>query len=256
EGSPAALRAVAELGSDPLDEVRVEARIARERLAERAPAGAEGDRHLDLTAVERGADAEVVGFLVGALGDPDREVRDRAWAALTLVDWDAVLGWVKETLRSGTEADAARAAHVAERLMLSQLATAVMERGARTALERRGPFESALASFGLEPQSLLSAVMEVETPWRPAATHLAWRVGGRGVVGSLRRLLDDPAGRVRAAVLEVLRDADDAEVRGMALELLASDPSRAVRRVAVSVAASAPGDVRASALALAADDPD
>src|SRR5581483_6289495 len=107
-----------------------------ERLAER-PRGVhvppERPDHLDLPAVERGADAEVVGFLVAALGDPDREVRDRAWAALTLVDWDAVLVWVKETLRSGTDEDAARAAHVAERLMLSQLAPAVMDRGARCA---------------------------------------------------------------------------------------------------------------------------
>jgi len=259
EGSPAALRAVAELIADPLDEVRVEARIARERLAER-PRGVhvppERPDHLDLTAVERGADAEVVGFLVAALGDPDREVRDRAWAALTLVDWDAVLVWVKETLRSGTDEDAARAAHVAERLMLSQLAPAVMDRGARTAPERRGPFEGALASFGLEPQSLLTAVMEVEKPWRAAAAHLAWRAGGRGVIAGLRRLLDDHSGRVRAAALVVLRDADHPEARGIALELLTSDPSPAVRKVAVSVAASAPGDVRAAALTRAVDDPD
>jgi HEAT repeat protein len=258
EGSPAALRALAELTSDPVEEVRVEARVARERLEERAarPSGAGGDDRLDLTAIERGADAEVVGFLVGALGDPDREVRERAWAALTLVDWDAVLVWVKETLRSGSDAEAARAAHVAERLMLSQVASAVIDRGARTAVDRRGPFESALASFGLEPQSLLTAVLEVETPWRPAAAHLAWRAGGRGVVTALRRLLDDHSGRVRAAVLEILRDAGHPEVRGIALELLASDPSRAVRQAAVSVAASAPAQVRTQALRLAVDDPD
>ncbi|MEW6058666.1 MAG: HEAT repeat domain-containing protein [Actinomycetota bacterium] len=259
EGRLASLRAIAGLGSDPLDDVRIEASMARERLEEAArhpSAGARPPEKLDLVAIERGTDSEAVGFLVGALLDPDREVRDRAWGALTLVDWDAVLGWVREALRIGSDEDAALAAHVAERLMLSQVAVAIMERGARVPQEGRGPFESALTSFGLEPPALAAAVLETDERWRAAAVRIAWMAGGRAVVPHLARFLEDPAGPVRRATLEVMDDAGDPAARRIALESLVTDPSSAVRLAAVKVLATAPWDFRATALERAVRDPD
>jgi len=259
EGGAVALRAIADLASDPLDEVRIDAGTARERLDDvvRGPtAVARWRETLDLVAIERGTDAEAVGFIVRALLDPDREVRDRAWAALTLVDWEAVLGWVRDALRAGSDDDATLAAHVAERLMLSQISLPIMERGARMAPEMRGQFESALGSFALEPQALATAVLEVDERWRGAAVEIAWRAGGRAVAAHLARFLEDPSGAVRSATLEVMHEAGDPNVRRTALDSLLTDPSSAVRLAAVRILATAPCDFRATALERAVRDPD
>jgi HEAT repeat protein len=259
EGEPASLRTIADLASDPLDEVRIEASAARERLADAATglnAAARWRDTLDVSAMERGTDSEAVRFIVRALLDPDREVRDRAWAALTLADWEAVLGWVREALSTGLDDDAALAAHVAERLMLSQVALLIMRRGARMPPGSWGPFESALESFALEPQALAATVLEEEGRWRAAAVKIAWRAGGRAVVPHLARFLEDPSGLTRSAALEVMNDAGERDARRIALESLLTDPSPAVRLVGVRILATAPRDLRAAALQRAVRDPD
>jgi HEAT repeat protein len=258
DGTMPSLRAVAALASDELEEVRLAAAAAHRRLDETGVSLEEQvvARTVDLIAVERSTEADVIGLLVGALRDPDRVVRDRAWAALTVADWQALLGWVREALRAGPAEDASLAAYVAERLMLSQVASAIMDRATRTPAEAGGPFESALASFGLEPRDLSGIVLDVEASRRDAAVWIAWRAGGRPVLEYLRALLEDPSGPVRRAALEVMHEAVDPGVHQVAVKALEEDPSTLVRAAAVRTLAGASREVRAAALERAGGDPD
>jgi HEAT repeat protein len=163
---------------------------------------------------------------------------------------------VREALPVGSDDDARLAAHVAERLMLSQVAAPIMDRAARMPAETRGPFEGALGSFGFDPRDLAGLVLDVDASRRDTAVWIAWRAGGRGVLPHLRSLFTDTSGPVRRAVLEVLEEAHDPEVHEVARNALQADPSTSVRLAAIRVLAGAPGGVRAAALEHAARDPD
>lgn len=256
DGSGPSLRLLAGLGPDPLEEVQLAVATARERLIQQGLGIAERAVTVDLAAVERSTEAEVVGLLVGALSDPDREVRDRAWAALTHVDWEVMLGWVRTRLRDGSDEEASLAAYVAERLMLSQVAAAILDRAARMPPEYRGPLESALSSFGLEGRDLAGTIAEIDVSCRDAAVTIIWRAGGRSVMPHLRPLLEDSSGAVRCAVLEVMDEAGEPETREVALAALEGDPSVTVRKAAVRALAGARGEVRTAALERSLADPD
>lgn len=253
-GARLGLRAVAALASDPLPEIRRAARSAGALLAEPAAAGPFERGTVDVSAPEHVTEREVTDALIRSLQDPDPVVRDRAWSALALSDWETLLDWVRESLRADDDQLAALAATVSERLMLSQVAASILERGARVPEDRAASFVGALASFDLEPAILTAMLSEVDIEARPRAVRMVLTVGGPGVLPHLRPLLLDAFGPVRRAVLQAL--AGLAEGETAALAALQTDPSPAVRSAAVRVLGDSDASRRLEALGRAIRDPD
>lgn len=258
EGSPPALGAVASLASDALEEVRLAAEAAAVLLAEAsrieltaAPAPGESEAW----APGPSAETQMIETLARVLQDPSQSVRDRAWAALAKVNWAVLLAWVRDSLRSGDPQAAAVSAHVAERLMLSQVAPAILARAAAAPPEARGPFIRALSSFALEPEALRGALAEVQVQSRANAVAVVWQIGGRAALPHLRSLLKDSYGPVRMAVLEAFGESRDPAAIEVARGVLASDSSSAARSQAVRLLGRAGREERRAALELALIDP-
>ncbi len=253
-GARLGLRTVAALASDPLPEIQEAARAAVVLLAE--PAAEEPSQRgtVDVSAPERVTEREVTDALIRSLQDPDPIVRDRAWSALAISDWDTLLDWVRESLRADDDELAALAATVSERLMLSQVAASILERGARVPEIRAAPFLGALASFDLDPAILTAMLWEVDQQARPRAVRMVVTVGGPEVLPQLPPLLLDAFGPVRRAVLEAL--AGLAEGEAAALAALQTDPSPAVRSAAIRVLERSDASRRLEALGRAIRDPD
>jgi HEAT repeat protein len=140
--------------------------------------------------------------------------------------------------------------------MLSQVAPAILARATAVPPTSRGPFVSALASFGLEAGALSGLILETDPALRDTAVRLMWEAGGHEAEAPLRRFLDDPSGPVRRAVLEVLGESGAEDARRLALEVLEVDPSASVRLAALDLLTAAPASVRLAALQRAAKDPD
>ncbi len=259
-GDLPSLEALAALGTDPAEEVRRLAQSAALKLAEDAP-----EDGFDPPAVGRepnagqsdsGLEDAMVATLARGLEDPDPAVRKEARTALGGLPEGRLGSWVAEALEQGSGGLASRAASVAQALGLRESARALLVRAGMEAANGRGPYLGALASMRLSAEELAGLVQEVDAAHRQAAVRLVWETGGRAVLPLLSSLLQDPAGPVRMAVLELLADAGDPSSVDIAQRHLAGDSSAAVRATAVQTLAWAPASVRQDALARALADPD
>ena len=254
----AALRALAAMVEDPIDEIRMLAAAAgRIAQAGGSPAAEPFPLEADRTDAESWhAEPALLGALARALGDPAGTVREQSIAALQGIPGGQVAAWVRGTLEGAGGEEAATAALVAGRLRIVAAARSLLERAAATPLEDRGPFVAALEELGLDPDRLVRLVTELDPAHRQAGVRLAWQVGGRSILNHLPSLLADSAGAVRMAVLEVLGASGDPAAASLAAERLANDSSAAVRATAVHVLAASDASTRRTALDQAMADPD
>ena len=251
DGSAAALRRVAQLSEDPLDEARIAARMAANALAAQQPAGSRAARRLTEPAEE-----ELMLTLARGLEDPDQRVRAEAARALANVRRTALLRWVEARLEAGPYPEARAAATTAEALRLRECVLPLLRRGCRERPERQGPFLRALATMGLEAPALVDAIRALDPALRHDGVRIAWQVAGRALVPHLSGLLDDGVGAVRVAVLEVLAHSGQPSMSTLAMQILRQDPSAVVRATALALFSRADPEVRADALAEALEDPD
>lgn len=262
--TPPALRALATLADDPLDEIRIlatsAARLAHEATASTTPPS---DRppdtpHAAMAPPLRAEEAEpaIIASLARALTDPAQPVRGQAQAALERIPRTLVAGWVERALGQEETKEADLAAQVAGRLGIASAGKGLFDRAAGAPTEARGPYLTALLALRLAPAELVRMASEVEPAHRQTAVSLAWQVGGRGVLPHLSELLADSAGAVRMAVIEVLSESADPSIASLAMERLANDASAAVRATAIHALSSADVSVRQGALSKALSDPD
>ncbi|MGH2573407.1 MAG: HEAT repeat domain-containing protein [Actinomycetota bacterium] len=261
EGSPSALRPVAALADDPIDGVRLVAAGAAHLLGTYRIQAEGENRSPDAPpsrAVEPAetSETELIGPLARALSDPDQSVRAQALSALGRVDRDLLEAWAEQALSDGSAVDATHAASLVEHLGLTGTARLVLQRGSAVLPDSRGPYLRALASLRLSPAELVRLPEAVDPAHRQSAVRLLWQLGGRRLLPHLTPLLDDTAGPVRMAVLELLAESGDPGAVDVARNLLAGDSSAAVRATAVHVLARAEDPTRQEALTMALADPD
>jgi HEAT repeat protein len=257
EESTHSLRHVAALSDDPLEEIRNSAEAAANLLGTRSGPKGDGpplsvDGRSDSAEL---AEDELITALARALLDPDEPVRLRARAALGRVRRPTLTAWTLAALVEGN-ADGVLAAAVAEELRIQEAALPLLRRACSLPPEARGPFVSALTSLSLGAEKLASLVKNVNRGYRQDAVRLCWQLGGREVLPFLRPLIEDTAGSVRMAVLEVFGESGDPAGLPVALEVLKDDSSAVVRATAVHVLARADPERRLAALAQALADPD
>jgi HEAT repeat protein len=145
---------------------------------------------------------------------------------------------------------------VVEHVPLPVAAGPLLQRASSLPAEARGPFLGALLALRLDPSKLVELVRGVDPAHRQEAVRLAWQIAGRAVLTSLRSLLDETAGPVRMAVMEVLNESGEASAAEIAEDLLANDSSAAVRATAVYTLARSDRPTRLTALSQALADPD
>lgn len=258
EGSLISLRALAALTDDPLEEIRFAAAAARDTVT--------GVDQIDISAAPAAAGPEAptaeesdevrrVDTLAQALQDPDQAVRSQVLGALSEVNRELVVAWVRDSLRSGDERAAVLAARVAETMQLSETAPALLARGATLPAEARAQFSGAVSSLSPEPETLVASLTDMDAGRRPSAIHLMWEVAGRGILPLLRSSLRDTYGPVRVAALEVFAESRDPSAIDVAQSALRADPSAAVRTTAVHVIANGGRDRRLESLEQAMQDP-
>lgn len=265
-GAPAAERALAGLRDDPSTEVRSLALAAARALhargegTDQVPPGSRQAAAVE--AADRPGSAGsapdepvLIASLARALSDPEPPVRAQARAALARVSDEVLADWAVRAL-AGSGETAELAARVAGALRLATTAQGLLARASAVHTEARGPYLEALASLGVEPSLLASLVTRVDPGNRQAAVRLVWQVAGRAILPHLTPLLEDSAGPVRMAVIEVLAESDDPSVTAIARERLATDSSAAVRATAIHALARSEPSARLEALARALSDPD
>jgi len=258
EGDVASLHRVAELGDDPMEEIRLSAAAAANML------GAESDPTVPDLAPEAEAvpppqeptEDELIEALAAALTDPHEGVRARSREAMAVLRRTVVLDWVKRTLAQANPRAAARAAATAEALHLLEAGGGLLQRASGLPPEARGPHVGALDSLRLDPQALADLISIVDPAHRHEAVRVAWIVGGRHVLPRVRSLVEDSSAPVRRAALEVLVEGADPEAVGLAQQVLEQDASAPVRATAVRLLARAGGAQRMAALERALADPD
>jgi HEAT repeat protein len=258
EESAAALRRLALHRMDASPQVRAAAGLAAEILAGReyvvdlrtSPSAVE------VTTPAVPAEAELIAALARALRDPEEAIRVRARTALDAVPVDALTDWVEHTLAHGSEQEAGAAGTLAAALRLGSCGLALLRRAAADGSPTRSPAGGALGSLGLDPAQLTALVTRIESSLRPAAVRTVWQVAGEAVLPALVTLLEDTAGAVRMAVLEVFEESGDASARNLAERLLRGDSSAAVRATAVHTLAATSPSTRLAALPVALADPD
>jgi HEAT repeat protein len=264
EASPSALRAVSGLADDPSDEVRRAAASATHLLGQYRGVGraesTEGTPSAVPTSEESSAEVpeepDLLSSLAAALADPEPAVRTQAESALERAPGRMLTEWTIGALEGTSAEEAARAALVIERLRLSPAAEALLKRASGSSAEARAPYLGALSALGLDPAELAALVRAVDPSNRQEAVRLAWQIGGRAVLPSLQTLLDDTAGPVRMAVMEVLAESGEPSALEIAKDLLANDSSAAVRATAVYTLAKSERRTRLAALSRALADPD
>lgn len=266
EASPEALRSVMSLPDDSEEVRRVAAAASHlighygssgqpEGIPARGRASATGPAAWTVAAEEPN-EPDLISSLVRVLADPEPTVRGRAAAALERLPRGMLAEWAAQTLEEGSPDSAARAALVAEHLRLAPTAGALLKRASGLPAEARAPYLGALSALGLGPADLAELVASVGPAHRPEAVRLSWQLGGRAVLPSLRSLLEDTAGPVRMAVMEVLAESGDPAAAEVAQELLENDSSAAVRATAVYALARTDPRTRVAVLSRALADPD
>src|SRR5437660_3414216 len=261
--TPPALRSLATLTDDPVEEIRVlasnAARLVHEADASAAPGQVRPSSPPSAPPSSPGpeeAEPAIIASLARALPDPAQPVRGQAHAALERIPPTLAPRWV-DTARDRDESkDAGLAALVAGRLGMASAGRGLFERASAAPPEARGPYLAALSSLRLEPAELARMAAEVGPANRQTAVGLAWQVGGRAVLPHLSRLLEDSAGAVRMAVIEVLAESADPSAAALAMERLANDASAAVRATAIHAMSGADPSIRREALTRAMADPD
>ena len=206
-----------------------------------------------VVAGDRGA--AVITSLAVALGDEIEAVRDRATRALRQLDRGSVVGWARRHLQSGTQREAQLAVDVARVLVLTEASAEVLGRAAEQPPEDN-PYLDALRVWGEDPSVTIDHVKQVAPSRRHDALRAAWRLHGDGIVPFVDDLLNDSAGPVRTAALEILGHRGDQAVADVALRVLAADSSPSVRTTAVKLLGRAAGPERVQALRRALADPD
>lgn len=257
--TPPALRALATLQDDPLEEIRLlasnAARLARDAAAGSSPSAESPEAATaSVPLTVEATEPALIASLARALTDPAQPVRGQAQAALERIPRPVVARWVDRVL--GEEEGADFAALVAGRLGIASAGRGLFERAAGAPAEARGPYLSALSALRLEPAELARLASEVGPVNRQTAVGLAWQVGGRAILPHLSELLADSAGAVRMAVIEVLAESADPAATTLAMDRLANDASAAVRATAIHALAGSDPSVRRGALARALADPD
>jgi HEAT repeat protein len=260
EASPAALRSVSGLSDDASEQVRRAAAAAAHLMGQYR--GGQPDSVVPSPAVPRTAMAEaadqpdVLSSLARALSDPEVAVRTQAAAALERLPGPMLNDWAVAVLEGGSADAAASAAAVVEHLRVRSAAQALLKRASALSAEARAPYLGALSAIRLDPADLAALIPTVDPAQRQEAVRLAWQIGGRTVVPFLRSLLQDTAGPVRMAVMEVLAESGEPAAVEIAENLLANDSSAAVRATAVYALARAEPHRRLGVLGRALTDPD
>jgi HEAT repeat protein len=261
EGSPASLRPLSALVDDPADGVRLMAAGAA-RLLISYRADPDGDGSVDahdvapLAEPTGGAAEDPLSSLVGGLVDPDPTVRAEALSALRGISRATLEAWALGALGAGSVELADAAATLVEQVGLEGIASQVLQRAATLSPDAQGPYLRALSALHLEPGELAALVSSVDPSQRQSAIRLLWQTVGRAILPFLPPLLQDTAGPVRMAVLEVIAESGDPSANAIARQLLETDSSAAVRATAVHVLARADDATRSEVLAQALSDPD
>lgn len=259
DGSPDALRALAQLGADPLEEIRSAAEAALAMVGEPdqdEEASPMDEGSAQASAAEHAAESEMIAALVRALRDTDAAVRERARTALTETNRNLILGWVREALRSQDDETPPLAAGAAELLGLSETAGEILARATETAAEAREPFIQALRSLQAPPGSLAVGLGLVDPANRPEAVRLLWDLYKAAALPQMQAALSDPSTAVRAAVLEVLGESEDPDAFELVRIALETDLSPAVRIAATRAMIRAGATERTASLSKALNDPD
>jgi HEAT repeat protein len=257
EGNQVSLAAVATLVEDPMETIRHLAEAAmgllEEGLAEPGRVAWRGEAGFDL--VEEPAVSDAIAAVCAALADPDGAVRLGALSALRSMPRDELIAWATRSARE-MGAAATPAASLVQALELTELAGPLLEVAGTAPDEERAPYLRALGALHLDPETLGALVSRIDPAARRGAVRVVWQVGGRAVLPFLVSLLEDSAGPVRLAVLEVFAESGDPGAARLATELLRDDSSAAVRATAVHVLARMPGEARVRGLTQALSDPD
>lgn len=257
EGSPDWIRPLAALAGDPLEEVRRAAAMAATLPPPPEPTGpSEPSDMAPGRDLEQTGEEELVSALARGLTDPDPSVRQAARSALATVRRMSVVAWARRTLVRGSDESAGVAAALVEAMMLVECRREVLARACATPPESRGPLLGAMAALSLPPTELVDLAAESDPAHRQEAVRLAWQVGGRRILGPMKTLLQDSAGAVRMAVLEIFRESGEPSGFELADAALRGDSSAAVRATAAHGLALAPLGVRLEALARTLADPD
>jgi HEAT repeat protein len=265
EASPTALRSVSGLSADPSEEARRAAAAASHLLGHYrgtarpdSPSGAPSATEASTasTPAAEVAEPDLMSALARALADPEPVVRTQAASALERLPRGMVTNWAFEVLEGGSADAAARAALVAEHLRVRPVAEVLLKRASGSPTDGRAPYLRALSALGVDPADLAGLVRGVDPSHRQEAVRLAWQIGGRAVLPFLRSLLEDTAGPVRMAVMEVLAESGEPAAVEIAEDLLANDSSAAVRATAVYTLARSAPHTRLAALSRALSDPD
>jgi HEAT repeat protein len=266
EGGLESLRPLSQLAGDPVDQIRWVASMASsvlDTLSQSGPpeeppshpaedAGSPAPNKL----VPHPKDAELIASLARGLTDPDDGVRRQAGRIVAGLQPDVLGPWAESALRDPRLEQARLGAVVVQHAGLRGLARTVLERAGGAPVDERGPFLSTLASLRLPAGELAGLLSSVDPLYRQSAVRIVWLVGGGAVLPFLPKLLEDSAGPVRMAALEVLSESGDPLGLALAHRLLAEDSSAAVRANAVHALARTGGVERLAALRLALNDPD
>jgi len=263
EASPRALRFVSGLSEDASEEVRRAAAAASHLIEHQRPSGRPVTPDAATAAPSRWSfasgepsESELVSSLARSLADPEHVVRRQAAATLERLPRRMLTDWVAQTLEGGSADSAAKAALVVEHLRLPDADEAMLKRASGLPAEGRAPYLGALSALKLDPARLAGLVSVVDPTHRQEAVRLAWQLGGRAVLPFLQSLLEDTAGPVRMAVMEVLGESGDPSAVEVAEHLLANDSSAAVRATAVYILARSDSHTRLAGLSRALSDPD
>jgi HEAT repeat protein len=262
EGSPESLRPLADLSEDPVEGVRLIAAGAAHLLEsyQESPERGDGNGGVSqartLAAAPEPGGEDLLGSVVLALGDPDPLVRAQAISALRGIDPLVLESWAVRTLTDGPAEMATAAAMLAEHIGLTAAAGPLMQRASSVGPLEQGPFVRALSALRLDRGDLARVVSSIDSAHRQSAVRLAWSIAGKAILPHLSPLLDDTAGPVRMAALEVFAESGDPSATSLARRLLESDSSAAVRATAVHVLARADAETRSEVLAQALSDPD
>src|SRR5439155_19139317 len=145
--TPPALRALAMLADDPLDEIRMLATSAA-RLAHEGSALTTPPPDRPAGTPQAGgpppikpdeAEPAIIASLARALTDPAQPVRGQAQAALEPIPRSLVARWVERALGQGETKEADLAARVAGPLGIGSAGKALFDRAAGAPAEARGP---------------------------------------------------------------------------------------------------------------------
>lgn len=257
EGSTRALRAVASLSGDLIEEIQWAAARAMASLETQPPPRTVPAEPASMESEgEEAADDEVIAALVRGLTDPEEIVRSQAIAALHRTRPGLIKRWATRSLRGRDRNRTALGAAVVRHLRIVEAAPLLLDAASQISREDAGPYLAALKALDLEPGSLVDLLASVDPSHRQTAVRLVWQLGGNAVLPYLPPLLDDSSGPVRMAVLEVLTESGDPSAARFAQHLLESDSSAAVRATAMQLLARRGGTARVAAMAQALRDPD